>query len=327
MFKQLVRFAPIIGAALIAQSVLWEFARMQPAYRRIVFPWSIRGTETTHGSVFVAVAVVLAVLALLVMWEKSQETPWRYAIVAACVLGPVAIALIFTGSEHSVTLGAVGTVAIGILIGVLAALVIRDMESESFPVLNTLWFSGIVMVVLGAIGAFAMLAITGGGDNALSPVALTALSFGVFGAYSLLRAPRALAANRMFIIAALMAGAVLTAQAGAIRATLLRLQSEFNGTAFGYELSNVAAEYKDSQITSGWFIGLLGSFIVLVASIAMWARRRDYILSQQRARKQREAAEKSAAEIREAIEQFRSQKASAAAAGAAADDDSGSDAG
>ena len=323
MAKWLIRFAPVVGAALIAQSVLWEFARMQPAYRRIVAPWSIRGTETVHGAVFVAIAVGLLVLSLLILWEKSQEAPWRYGIVAACVAAPTIIAALFTTSEQSVTLGAPGAVGIGILIGLLSALVIRDMESESYPVLNTLWFSGLVMAVLGAAGAFLMLAITGGGDNALSPVALTALAFGLFGAYSLLRAPRPLAANRMFIVVALAAGAALTAQAGPIRSTLLRLQTEFTGTAFGFELAGSAGDYKDSQITSGWFLALLGAFIILVSSVSMWARRRDYILSQQRARKQREAAEKSAAEIREAIEQFQAQTAAAATSAGA--DDAGSD--
>ena len=67
-------------------------------------------------------------------------------------------------------------------------------------------------------------------------------------------------------------------------------------------------------MTSGWFLANLGAIIVLFASIAMWAKRRDYIISMQRAHKQRAAAEKSAAEIKAAIELYQAQKAAGKAA-------------
>jgi hypothetical protein len=324
MRKWLIQFAPVIGAAIIAQSVLWEFARISPAYRRIVSPWSIRGTDTTHGTIFVTVALVLLISGLLAGWERSQESPPRYGIVAAIAAGPVILAALFTNASHSVTLGDAASIGVGALVGILATLAIRDLVAEAFPVVTTLWFSGLMMLVLGGIGAGAMLVVTGGGDNALSPPVLVAAIFVIIGVYSLLRAPRELAANRMFLFVSLAALGTIVMQAGAIRSTLIRFQADFTGTAFGYDLANVAAEYKDSQITSGWFLATFGAFFVLVTSIAMWARRRDYILSQQRARKQREAAEKSAAEIREAVAQFQAQKAAAGSTGGTGGGDSAS---
>ena len=329
MIKKLVRLAPLIGAVIIAQSVLWEFTRMVPSYRRIVSPWSIRGTETTHGASFVAIAVVLAIIAVLVGWERSEEPRLRYAIVAAVVAGPVIIAALFTDSNDGVTLGAISAVGVGIAIGLMATLSIRDLEADKFPVLNTLWFGTLLVVVLGGLGSLLVLAATDGGDREIPAVVLVAGIFIVLGVYSLLRAPRELAVNRMMIFTTLAAWITIIMQAGAIRVTLLRLQTEFTGSAFGYELTNIAGEYKDSQITSGWFLGNLGAFIVLVASIAMWAKRRDYIISMQRAHKQRAAAEKSAAEIKEAVELYQAQKAAAAARtdGATKPDAGGSPAG
>jgi len=314
MIKKLVRFAPLIGAVIIAQSVLWEFSRMTPNYRRIVFPWSIRGTETTHGTSFVAIAVTLAIVALLVGWERSQESPLRYGIVAAAVAGPVIVAALFTDSSDGVTLGPISAIGIGVAIGIMATLSIRDLEAEKFPVLNTLWFGAVLVLVLGGLSSFLVLAVTDGGDREIAPVVLIAGIFIALGAYSLLREPRELAVNRMMIFASVAAWITVTMQAGAIRVTLLRLQSEFTGSAFGYELTNISGEYKDSQVTSGWFLANLGAVIVMFAAVAMWARRRDYIISMQRAHKQRAAAEKSAAEIKEAIELYQAQKKAAAAA-------------
>ena len=217
MVKKLIRWAPLLGAAVIAQSVLWEFSRMTPSYRRIVFPWSIRGTETTHGTSFVAIAIVLAVVALLVSWEKSQESPIRYAIVGAAVAGPVLIAALFTDSADGITLGATSAVGIGIAVGIMGTLAIRDLEAEKYPILNTLWFGALVMIVLGGLGSVLALLATDGGDRELSPVVLVGAIFIILGGYSLLRAPRKLAANRMMMFVALAAWIAVTMQAGAIR--------------------------------------------------------------------------------------------------------------
>ena len=41
----------LLGAIIAAQSIFWELARVQPAYRFIVEPWSVRGYNTTQGRI------------------------------------------------------------------------------------------------------------------------------------------------------------------------------------------------------------------------------------------------------------------------------------
>lgn len=323
MRKWLIRLAPLVGAAIIVQSVFWELARMDPAYRRIVFPWSIRGTDTVHGAIIVAIGIGLAIIALLVGWERSEKRVERTGIVIATIVIVVAIPLMFADGNDTVALGTAAAAASGAFIGLMVTLALRDLLVESYPAVDSLLGFSLLTIVMATVFAFLTLALTDGGAREYGPAVLVGIIFVVLGVYSLLRSPRELAANRMFMFVAVAALAVLTLQAGAIRQTLLRTQRAFTGSAFGWDLANLSGEYKDSQVTSGWFLATFGAFFVLIAAIAMWARRRDYILSLHRARKQREAAEKSAGEIKEAIELAKAQRARAKAAASTGSPDAG----
>jgi uncharacterized iron-regulated membrane protein len=64
----------------------------------------------------------------------------------------------------------------------------------------------------------------------------------------------------------------------------------------------LSGQYRDAQVTSGWFLAQLGFLLIFVGSVAMWARRRDIIINRQRAARQRAAADRSAAEIAVALQ-------------------------
>ena len=131
---------------------------------------------------------------------------------------------------------------------------------------------------------------------------LTFLAFAVLGALSLTVPPRGLAANRMLLAATVVGGMIITLSAGALRETLQRMQVETEG---------VSAQYKDIQVGAGWFIALFGVLVLFVGGVGLWAKRRDLMIAQIRARRQREAAEKSAQEIKESYEQYERERAAA----------------
>lgn len=105
---------------------------------------------------------------------------------------------------------------------------------------------------------------------------------------SVLRTP-SMAANRMLMASTLVAGTSIGFSGAAIRSTLIRLQTE--------SAPFIPGEYRDTQVTWGYFLANIGIILVLVAAVMLWARRRDIVQSQQRAAKQREAAEASAQEL------------------------------
>ncbi|NQV05977.1 hypothetical protein HQ535_05465, partial [bacterium] len=73
-----------MGTILFATSVLWEFSRMNPQFRYLVEPWSLRGFETDQGLVFVIVAVAVLTLAVLITTGVIKETwPHNIGVVAA----------------------------------------------------------------------------------------------------------------------------------------------------------------------------------------------------------------------------------------------------
>jgi hypothetical protein len=105
--------------------------------------------------------------------------------------------------------------------------------------------------------------------------------------------PAELAANRMLIFSTVGGGGAIALSAAAARSNLITAQLELDG---------IAGKFQDSQITSGWFVALFGILVAFVGAVSLWARRRDIIINQQRAERQRVAAEASAAEIQAALD-------------------------
>jgi len=119
----------------------------------------------------------------------------------------------------------------------------------------------------------------------LTPGLAAFAGLGLLGLFALATVPHGLAANRFLIYV-----------------------SGLGGAAIG-----VAGQYKDAQVSYGWFIALAGIVTLFVGAVALWTTRRDIIIARSRARAQRAEAEKSAQEIKESHEQYEREKAAAAA--------------
>ncbi len=171
-------------------------------------------------------------------------------------------------------------------------ILVKDFVKPRVPVLDRTGATGGVRLLSFAITFVVLLSVAGDKTLTLDTWLAVLAVMLVMAALSLLSRPFELAANRMLMAVTVVAGAVIGLSAGAMRSNLLRLQTDLG----------IPSEYKDTQVTWGYFIANIGIVLVFVGAVALWARRRDHILNQQRARRQREAAEQSAREIREAME-------------------------
>jgi hypothetical protein len=283
----------VVGALLAIQSIMWEYGRMRPDYPFIVEPWSLRGYETVHGSIAVAAGVLALISVLAVAWRGSERVMNGVAITVVMAVGATAIALIFGGDDYTMTPGfpiiALLTVVIGTVLYRVFLSVARDTRFAT-----SFWWRQLVLVVLVVGTALVVNALIGGKRISWPQWVLIGIVFILLAALSISPEPRELAANRMLMFSSAIGAMALALSAGAVRSGLLDLQRDAGG---------VPALYKDSQVTSGHLMAVLGMGLVFVASVALWARRRDAILTAQRAQRQREAAEASAAEIEAAMRQ------------------------
>ena len=95
MRRWLLRSLGVIGALLVIQSIIWEYARMFPTYRVLVDPWSIRGFDTVHGSINVAIGLALLGAVALTTWSRATERIPRIGIVVYMTLAATIIALVW----------------------------------------------------------------------------------------------------------------------------------------------------------------------------------------------------------------------------------------
>lgn len=292
MRQLIIRYLAVIGSVVVVQSIFWEYARMKPDYAFIVEPWSMRGTDSIHGAVVATIGVALLIAAAAVIWERATEPAPRVVLTVLLVITPIVIAAVFGNDSVSMTMnGLVVTVSALIIAVVVARLLARPLSRLGGWMATGFGMFAAWLVSAGIL--FAVLQASVGDDEVTIPIwLLVAIPTLLAAALSLGSAPMELAANRMLIYVVMLSGLVVTVSAGAMRSTLLRFQ---------LEQTNIAAQYKDVQVTSGWFLAQAGILLAFVGAVAMWARRRDLILTRQRARHQREAAEKSAQEIEAAL--------------------------
>ena len=314
MRRNLVRSLGAIGAALTVVSVLWEVARMKPDYGFLVAPWSIRGYETVHGAIYAAIGVAVLGAVVLTMWSRSGEARIGIAIAGYMVAAATIITAVFAfepKTDPATGLSVVDAsgelveemtrvdlpsgflvLVLALFVAVLAYIGLRDVVMPKVPVLQRRGALPVATTV-SLIVSFLLLSSAIADDIRLLAWVAVLLIMTLLAIASSLFRPRELTANRMLIAASLVAGSAIGTSAGAIRQTLLRFQVSEIGTA---------AQYKDSQVTWGYFLASIGMMLVFVGGVSMWAQRRDLILNQQRARRQREAAEQSAAEVESALQ-------------------------
>ena len=278
----------LLGAAITMASIAWELARMNPQTSYIVDPWSIRGYESVHGSIAFTIGALVFAAGLLTMLEKSLNPLYSRLIGFAMALGAVGVAAIYGTDERTMGGGAVGwLVAIGVS-WIIKGLVAPRLPEQLASGIKT--FSSLAIVI---VSAFVLNLALFGREFAAKPVVWVGIAALVIYGLAATGKPSELAANRMLIFSTVFGGATVALGAAAVRANLIAAQFESDG---------VVGQYKDTQVTSGYFLALFGMLLAFVGAVSLWAKRRDIIINLRRAERQRAAAEASAAEIQAALE-------------------------
>jgi hypothetical protein len=208
-------------------------------------------------------------------------------------VGVIVVAVLYGGPERSM-----GGAVLGWVVSILGGYIVARAVGSVLP---SSWRTTLKNVVelAALVTATLLLSILFGSARTAPPwfwvgiASLLALGLSITG-----RHPQ-LSANRMLMFLSGGGWLAIALSAAAARTSLLDAQIEKSIAETG---SRLVADYKDVQVTSGYFVALLGMLIVVVGSISMWAKRRDIIINTERAERQRAAAEASAAEIQAALE-------------------------
>lgn len=285
------RVMAIGGSTLIAISVLWEYVRMNPDYRFIVEPWSLRGYETTQGKVVFAIGIGLLLLSLATLRESASL---GYAATAAGLAWLAAIFIADLADPEPVDLELAAPVAI-LLSAVGSWIVVASVfafAGERLPAKRRSLFRAGVWIVTTLIVYFALVApsIVSSSSTVQVPV-LVAIAYGIALLGAVAGRPRELATVRVLLVSVVGGWIYITTMAGSVRSSLVTEQME----------TGVAASYKDTQITSGIMIAFIAALIVFAGAAGIWAERRDRLTVLARAKRQHEAALESAAELESAV--------------------------
>ena len=277
----------LLGGFIMAISVLFEYARMAPNYRFIVDPWSMRGTELTQGWVMVAIAVEIGVLASLVTYHVIPENIVGGTI-AASVATALAIVISIAADPRDVIISTFGIWGLA-LFGASAA---SASIIQALPQSVTGWTRrGIITVTwVGSLLLLGSVILKALFESARPLWLVILVGFLLMSAGVLMRKPRELAAHRLLINSSVIALLVAMTIGGSVRTALIEKQVETLG---------VGGDLLNSQITSGVMMTWFGAVLMILGSVAMWAKRRDQLDAKERARRQRAAAEKSAQELGE----------------------------
>jgi hypothetical protein len=274
----------VFGLAIMAQSMAWEFVRVEPTYRFLIDPWSLRGYEVAQGLVIAAGAVVIAVLAILLSYGVLKETLAHSIIGVAMLVGFGVIAALLADAPRVKM-----PFPVHVILSAIGAVVARSVLERFIP---DLWSKRRRAARVGLLLAgflVALFAIVGPVLQNERPFWLVVTVIGVFlGALAMFRAPQALAGWRMVINGIVGIWVMSMAMAASLRVTLDRVQFDLNG---------ISADVKNLQITSGVLWAWFGGLIAFVGAVGMWAKRRDEIIAHERARQQQEAARESEAQL------------------------------
>ena len=309
--KNWTKIALALGPVMLIATLSWEYARTNPEYNFLIQPWAMRGYEMRHGWIIAIMGVLLLVGGLLTSWEGSMHPSVSAAVTVYLVVAATAFTAFFTlGTQRatvSLELSPVVTMAISALLAASIALSLRSLLREKSPVFKR---SLPIFVVVFALIYFPMnLSIAGSIVSTPTWVWVLAV-FAMMAGLSISIKPGDVAANRMLIFTSVAAWAVVVLSAGAIRQTLIDTQALFDQ---GAGVTGVAAQYKDTQAASGWWLAGFSVTLIFIGAVGLWAKRRDIVAALARARRQREAAETSAREIAEALETYEREQATTAA--------------
>lgn len=291
MKKYWTAIALALGPAILISTVVWEIARVVPSYQFIVNPWSIKGYETTNGWVFMWLGIALLVGSMLVVWEGSTGGWPRIGALAYFAVAGTAVAAFFAPGTVSVTMGPLLAIGVALFLALIVFRFSRSTLAKAVPFLGKGWVQAALLLVIWLI-AFVVLGFAlVDKDVTLNTSAAVFALLALLAIYASAAEPRGLAVNRLLIYCSMLTTLVVVTSAGAIRSTLLRLQRELEG---------ISAEYREVQVGLGWFLAVIGALVLFTGAVGLWAKRQDLLVALTRARRQREAAEKSAAEMRAA---------------------------
>jgi hypothetical protein len=274
----------VFGLAIMAQSVAWEFVRVEPTYRFLIDPWSLRGYEVAQGLVIAAGALVIAVLAILLSYGVLKET-LVHSIVGVVMLVGFGVVAALVADAPRVKM----PFPVHVVLSVIGAVVARSVLERFIP---DLWSKRRRAARVGFLLAgflVALFAIVGPLLQNERPFWLVVAVGGIFlGALALFRPPQALAGWRMVINGIVGIWVMSMSMAASLRVTLDRAQFDLNG---------ISADVKNLQITSGVLWAWFGGLIAFIGAVGLWAKRRDEIIAYERARRQQEAARESEAQL------------------------------
>lgn len=287
------RLLTIGGAIMVMQSLFWEYARMKPDNNYLVTPWSARGMDSIHGVVFLTIGAALLVAGLVVASNFTKEPRNALTVVGGIAFAAVALTVVFAGGEEVTVGSGLGGIVLGLGVGFalylgLQRAVERRSGAESAAADALRGGTGsLVLIVSLVVGSLLVSIIFGDGTTMAAALGML-IVMGVLGAITSLMKQPAMAANRMLMASSIVAGTVIGLSGAAIRSTLVRLQAEGG---------NIPGQYRDTQVTWGYFLANIGVVLFFIGAVMLWARRRDIVQAEQRAAKQRAAAEASAAEL------------------------------
>ena len=281
----------LLGAAIAMGSIAWELTRMHPQTSYIVDPWSLRGFETVHGSVTFTIGALVFVAGLLTTLEISLKPLYSRLIAALMALGAIGMAVIYGDAERTMGGGIVGwalaAAAAYILLKAGADLLTKVLAQVSSTVMS------VIRLAIFLLLTVVLNLLIFGSSRSAEPVVWIAVAAVLLLGLAVTGRHAELSANRMLIFSTVGGGLAITVSAAASRVNLLAAQVEQSG---------ISGQYKDTQITSGYFLALFGMLVAFVGAVSLWATRRDVIINRIRAERQRSAAEASAAEIQAALE-------------------------
>lgn len=294
MKRHLVRNLAILGAVMVIASIGFEYVRMAPSYRFVVEPWSFRGYDLTQGRVVAALGVGL--LAILLLAASSRgSTLFNAGVGFGVWLAAVLVAQFPDPRPLNLELTPFAAVVITLALAYILARGIVNVLADRLPGKTRRYVNLGLVVVLFLVGYLAIAR-----PNFVDPhsmeVELSVIVAVVMGVVVLSAAtaqPRELAVARIAIVSTLAGWITIAAVGAGARTHLIQEQVKAIG---------VSGTYRDSQITSGLMIAFGGVLIAFLASVGIWARKRDRLLIQARAERQHKAAKDSAAELARALD-------------------------
>ena len=274
----------VLGMAIMAQSIAWEYVRVEPTYRFLIEPWSMRGYESAQGLVIAAGAAVIAVLAILLSYGILKESRAHSVIgVGVLVLFGVVAAILTDAKDVKVPF------IVRLLLAAVGAVVVRSLLEGFIPESWSkrrrgarlgIWLAGFFVTLFAVTGPML-------GDEQPFWIFI-AVAGVILGALALFRPPEALAGWRMVINGIVAIWVMSMTMAATLRVTLDQAQ---------FDVAGISAELKNIQITSGVLLAWFGGLVAFAGAVGLWARRRDEIIAVDRARKQQAAARESEAQL------------------------------